>query len=147
MSVEGQEEEMDKSVVDLQVIELDETSFTLKIYFYDLKAISSDITEPDVLVVNFTDPGLFIDAETGKPLSGVTLEKRIQMGAQYADSEFKQLLAKAETASTIGAAVTIWELLIIFVFKKALFSMWVLILILQFFVYIGTWQIRYPNTL
>ena len=43
MSVEGQEEEMDKSVVDLQVIESDETSFTLKIYFYDLKAISTDI--------------------------------------------------------------------------------------------------------
>ena len=43
--------------------------------------------------------------------------------------------------------MTIWELLIILVFKNVLFSMWVLILILQFFVYIGTWQIRYPNTL
>ena len=136
-----------KSVVDLQVVESDETSFTLKIYFHNLKAISTDITEPDVLVVNFTDPGLFIDAETGKPLSDLKLEKQTKMGAQYADSEFKQLLAKAETASTIGAAVTIWELLIILVFKKVLFSMWVLILILQFFVYIGTWQIRYPNTL
>ena len=99
MSVEGQEEEIDKSVVDLQVIESEETSFTLKIDFYNLKTISTDITEPDILVVNFTDPGLFIDAETGKPLSDVTFEKRIQMGAQYTDGEFTQLLEKAETAT------------------------------------------------
>ena len=99
MSVEGQEEEIAKSVVDLQVIESDETSFTLKIDFYNLKTISTDITEPDVLVVNFTDPGLFIDAETGKPLSDVKFEKRIQMSAQYTDGEFTQLLEKAETAT------------------------------------------------
>ena len=43
--------------------------------------------------------------------------------------------------------MTIWELLIVFAFKKVLFSMWVLILTLQYFVYIATWQIRYPNTL
>ena len=43
MTVEGQEKEIDKAVVDLQVVESDETSFTLKIYFYDLKAISTDI--------------------------------------------------------------------------------------------------------
>ena len=62
MTVEGQEEEIDKSVVDFKLIQSDETSFTLKINFYDLKVISKDITEPDVLIVNFTDPGLFIDA-------------------------------------------------------------------------------------
>ena len=99
MSVEGQEEEMDKSVVDLQVIESDETSFTLKINFNDLKLISTDITEPDVLIISFTDPGLFTDPETGKPLSDVTFEKRIKMGAQYTDGEFTQLLEKAETAT------------------------------------------------
>ena len=81
------------------MIESDETSFTLKIDFYNLKTISIDITEPDVLVVNFTDPGLFIDAETGKPLSDVTFEKRIKMSAQYTDSEFTLLLEKAETAT------------------------------------------------
>ena len=43
--------------------------------------------------------------------------------------------------------MTIWELVIIFLFKKVLFSMWVLILILQFFVYIATWQVRYPSIL
>ena len=32
-------------------------------------------------------------------------------------------------------------------FKKVLFSMWMLILTLQFFVYMYTWQVRYPNTL
>ena len=32
-------------------------------------------------------------------------------------------------------------------FKKVLFSMWILILTLQFFVYMATWQVRYPGTL
>ena len=85
--------------MDIQVIQSDETSFTLKINFHDLKLISTDITEPDVLIISFTDPGLFLDAETGKPLSDVTFEKRIQMSAQYTDGEFTQLLEKAETAT------------------------------------------------
>ena len=85
--------------MDIQLIQSDETSFNLKINFHDLKLISTDITEPDVLIISFTDPGLFIDAETGKPLSDVTFEKRIKMGAQYTDGEFTQLLEKAETAT------------------------------------------------
>jgi len=43
--------------------------------------------------------------------------------------------------------VTIWEIVIIMAFKKVLFSMWVLILTLQFFVYMATWQVRYPGKL
>ena len=33
----------------------------------------------------------------------------------------------------------------LFFFQKTLFSMWVLILTLQFFVFIAVWNIRYPN--
>lgn len=54
---------------------------TLKIDFTNTKAISTNIGEPDILVVNFTDPGLFIDAETGDPMEKVSFEKRIKIGA------------------------------------------------------------------
>ena len=54
------------------------------------------------------------------------------------------MVEMAETAVKIGVAVGIWEIIIIILFKQVLFSMWVLILTLQFYVYIGTWQIRYP---
>ena len=45
----------------------------------------------------------------------------------------------AKRASQISIAVTIWEIIMIMLFKKVLFSMWILILTLQFFVYIQIW--------
>jgi len=45
----------------------------------------------------------------------------------------------------VGVAVTIWEIVVIFLFKKFIFSMWVLILTLQFFVFIAKWQVKYPH--
>ena len=71
----------------------------------------------------------------------------IKMGKQYTQSEFEEILEAAETAAQISVAVTIWEIIIIMAFKKVLFSMWILILTLQFFVYMATWQVRYPGTL
>lgn len=47
----------------------------------------------------------------------------------------------------MSLAFSLWELLFITIFKKVLFSMWILILTLQFFVYIALWQVRYPSTL
>ena len=41
--------------------------------------------------------------------------------------------------------MSIWEIILIIVFKKVLFSVWVLILTLQFLVYIATWQLRTPS--
>ena len=106
-----------------------------------------EISEPDILVVNFKDPGLFIDAETKEPLAKLSFEKRFMMGVQYTKLEFEELVKKAETAAKVSVVITILELLMVLLFKKVLFSMWILILTLQFFIYIGTWKIRYPNTL
>ena len=39
------------------------------------------------------------------------------------------------------------EVLLLFVAKKLIFSMWVLIMTLQFFVFIARWQIKYPHRL
>ena len=61
------------------------------------------------------------------------------LGTQYSEAAFEEILVKAKTAAQISVAVTIWELVIVILFKKVLFSMWILILTLQFFVYIATW--------
>ena len=39
------------------------------------------------------------------------------------------------------------EIILLFVAKKLIFSMWVLIMTLQFFVFIARWQIKYPHRL
>lgn len=61
------------------------------------------------------------------------------LGTQYSEAAFEEILTKAKTAAQISVAITIWELVIVILFKKVLFSMWILILTLQFFVYIATW--------
>ena len=53
----------------------------------------------------------------------------------------------AESAQQLSIGLTILEVILILLFKKVLFSMWVLILTLQFFVYIYLWQVRFPSIL
>ena len=55
------------------------------------------------------------------------------------------MIEQVETAAKIGIAATITEIVVLFAAKKLIFSMWVLILTLQFFVFIAVWQIRYPD--
>lgn len=50
----------------------------------------------------------------------------------------------ADTAAQVGIATSIWEVVMLFFFKKILFSLWILILMLQFFVFMALWQVRYP---
>lgn len=94
--VEGYDEDevevLDKSIVDVKLIQSTEKSFSLQIDFKEKKAISSEVTEPDVLVIKFTDPSIFVDAETGEPLLGVDIERRIKMSAQYSEAEFEIIL-------------------------------------------------------
>ena len=66
---------------------------------------------------------------------------------QYTKEEFVAVVKKASTAVQMGVAFSLWEIVLIILFKKVLFSMWILILTLQFFVYISLWQVRYPSTL
>ena len=119
----------------------------IQINFSDTRAISQDISEPDTLLITFNAPEIFIDAETGEPMSTEPIEFEIPIGEQMTKGEFLELTAQAEKAAQVSLVIALIEVMIIFVFKKVLFSMWVLILILQFFVYIAVWQVRYPKIL
>lgn len=44
----------------------------------------------------------------------------------------------------MGVAASIWEIVILFSLNKALFSMWILIHVLQFYVYMSMWMSQYP---
>ena len=97
--------------------------------------------------MTIAQPWLIVDAETSEPLSYVPTVQSIELALQYNDAEFLELQENAKKAVSAGIAVSIWQLVIIVLFKKVLFSMWVLILTLQFFVFMSMWQVRYPHTL
>ena len=81
------------------VTEITDTSFTVQVAFSDINSISSELREPDILIVKLDMPDIFIDAETGEPLSTDPIELKLPIGAQYTSATFKQLTAKAENAT------------------------------------------------
>ena len=97
------------------------------------------IAEPDVLLITFALPELFIDEETRKALSQEPIVFKLPLSKQYTREEYARLKDEAKKAAQVGIALTLLELAIVFLFKKVLFSMWILILTLQFFVYMATW--------
>lgn len=52
---------------------------TFRIGFNNVNAISADLSEPDEISIKFTIPGLFLDAETGEPLSDMSWETVIKI--------------------------------------------------------------------
>ena len=74
-------------------------------------------------------------------------QETVKVQPQYTESEFEELVSQAATAKSVGMGLAIWEIILLFFFKKTLFSMWILILTLQFFVYMATWNIRYPRVM
>ena len=63
VNIEGAQDEydLDKSIVNVRVKKSSETEVSLQIDFSDTNAISTEIAEPDVLIIKFDDPGIFID--------------------------------------------------------------------------------------
>ena len=61
------------------------------------------------------------------------------MKPQKSDSDWDSFLAFAETAAKVGAAISIWEVILFFSLKKTLKAMWSLLTAMQFLIYIGTW--------
>lgn len=139
LEIEDQDSDLDKSIASVEIVELESTYVALQINFGDTMAISQSLIEPDTLIATIEKPEIFIDAETGQPLAIEPIEYRVVLSAQFTATQFKALLENADTAAKISIGVTILELGLIFLFKKILFSMWVLILTLQFFVFISFW--------
>ena len=100
---------------------------SLTISFNDPGAISSDIAEPDLLMVKFLLPGLFIDAQTLNPLDKSSHKLEVELKQQLSLSEFADLKDMAETAATVGMFATVFELAMCFALGKALEAMWTLI--------------------
>ena len=84
-------------------------------------------------------PHLFIDAQTFEKLADFDLAKAIELVPQMSKEDYELLLETAETAANVGVAVSIWQVLLFFSLGKAMKSMWVLVNVLQFVVYISLW--------
>ena len=61
---EGEDDSSDKGISGLTLDEITDQSLKMSVIFKDHEAISSDITEPDILEFRLLQPGLFIDEET-----------------------------------------------------------------------------------
>ena len=62
------DDDLDKSISKYELKELTESLMEIHVSFNDHSAISENISEPDLLEVEFLLPGLFLDAETLLPL-------------------------------------------------------------------------------
>ena len=89
---------------------------------------------------------MFVDAETDIPLEDESsFESLVVIRPQFTVAEFAKLVEQFETAAKVGVSVTLIEIILIFSAKNIIFSMWTLVLTLQFFVFIAKWQISYPH--
>ena len=61
--------DINKDINSFTDVKIDETSITIKVEFADPSAISSELLDPDSLIIVFIKPELIVDSETGEPLT------------------------------------------------------------------------------
>ena len=144
---EGEDDSGDKGISGLTLDEITDQSLKMSVKFKDTEAISSDITEPDILEFRLLQPGLFIDEETLEPIDISSSMIEVALKPQLSQAEYEEISDMAETAVAVGLVSTIVELSICFVLGKALEAMWTMVYAMQFLVFIGMWQIGYTNRL
>ena len=144
---EGEDDSSDKGISGLSLDEITDQSLKMSVTFKDHEAISSDITEPDILEFRLLQPGLFIDEETLEPIDISSSMSEVALKPQLSQAEYEEISDMAETAVAVGLVSTVVELSICFVLGKALEAMWTMVYAMQFLVFIGMWQIGYTNRL
>ena len=77
---DNNDSDVDKSIVDVSVIQPSESTISMSINFADTSAISREITEPDILVIDFSDPGIIKDKDSGKPFAVDSFTRKITIG-------------------------------------------------------------------
>ena len=83
---------------------------------------------------------MLIDAETYEQLApDQAIHDTAIIPPQYTLKEWEELVEIAETAASVGVAISIWEIIICFSLQKALTSMWVMVNTMQFFALMSIW--------
>jgi len=113
--------------------------FGLNLVFSDTEAITPQIREPDILDVLIVKPEVFIDAESLWPLEEGESFISVEIQPQMTLSAYEEMMEMAKTAGTIGMGLSIWQIIMCFALGKAINQMWILILTVQFIVYISLW--------
>ena len=70
ITIDGAEDQdyEDKSIAEVTLNSVTSTSLSLSISFSEPSSISSDIKEPDILLIEFLLTDLIVDAETFEPI-------------------------------------------------------------------------------
>lgn len=87
-SEEDSEAGEDKDIASIVVDKVEDRSITLKVVFNQPTDITTNIMEPDKLVIQFTDPEAIIDAQTGQPLEPQNREFFLFLQPQYSEAGF-----------------------------------------------------------
>ena len=106
--------------------------------------ISVDIVEPDLLYFYFKVANMIIDAKTSERFLDDKVYK-IELMPQKTEEDIESILEMKQAAAVVGGTIVIWQIIMLFLLQKVIFSLWHLINMLQFFVYIALWQINYPR--
>ena len=75
----GDAEGADKSISSIKLDEADEYSLKMRVEFSDTDAITTDISDPDVLRIELLKPGLFVDAETLEPIDSTSRKVEVEL--------------------------------------------------------------------
>ena len=145
VSIKGaSDDDLDKTVASLDLIASIKNLLDLQVTFTKTKDISIDVRELDSLVVRILDPNYFIDLETGLPIDAKSFVDSIPVPPQITVAEALEAEKQAQQIASASLAFQIVELVLIFAFQKVLFSMWMLILTVQFLTFMSYWHINYP---
>ena len=85
----------------------DPQTLAFQLIFADRKAISSDISDPDILEVTFTDLDWILDLETGAPLGEEFKTQSVKLGVQITQDELEKNIKMAENAAKLGLGLAI----------------------------------------
>ena len=128
---------LDKTIESFILDSIESTGMTLSVYFSDPSQVTKNILEPDTLEIVIIKPELIIEEESGEHLREDNASYFLDLQRQFSAKQLEDLLDAAKTAAAVGTSLTILQLILLFFIGKAITSMWILILAIQFIVYIG----------
>ena len=94
LKVDGAEEEddtYDKAVEDFYLIDVQDFSLTLQVVFRTYSDITTVLYDPDILLITFIAPELFIDAEALEHMNSIEAKYEIELGPQYSKEDLEEL--------------------------------------------------------
>ena len=104
----GVEDDTLKSIKSFELITINDTQLQVQLHFTESSAITTDLTQPDIILVKFNYP--MIDADTKEPMQGDDKVYKQVIRPQMTKTELKDFEELLSTAASGGTSFTVLEL-------------------------------------